>query len=215
MECTSAKKALDCFKCYAFDPNNKVAEVVAYGTVAEERDTCCTDKLEIVREISWSEVLELVNLGKDNSGKGNSGDSNSGNSNSGDWNLASSSNGCFNTVSPKIYLFDKPSEWTLADWRNSTARFVLLGAPKRIVYIHYDDMTAEEHEAHPEAKTTGGYLKKLSADEVNANMNSWWKNLPKDEQDAVKAIPNFDPEIFRKITGIDVNEKGETHGEQN
>lgn len=244
------KKALDCFKCYAFDPNNKVAEVVAYGTVAEERDTCCTDKLEIVREISWSEVLELVNLGKDNSGKGNSGDynsgdSNSGNSNSGNWNsgdrnsgdsnsgdwnsgnwnsgdsnsgnwnLASSSNGCFNTVSPKIYLFDKPSEWTLADWRNSTARFVLLGAPKRIVYIHYDDMTAEEHEAHPEAKTTGGYLKKLSADEVNANMNSWWKNLPKDEQDAVKAIPNFDPEIFRKITGIDVNEKGETHGEQN
>lgn len=204
------KRALGCFKCYAFDPNNKVAEVVAYGTVAEERDTCCTDKLEIVREISWSEVLELVNLGKGNSGKGNSGDYNSG-----DWNLASSSNGCFNTVSPKIYLFDKPSEWTLADWRNSTARFVLLGAPKRIVYIHYDDMTAEEHEAHPEAKTTGGYLKKLSADEVNANMNSWWKNLPKDEQDAVKAIPNFDPEIFRKITGIDVNEKGETHGEQN
>ena len=45
------KKAADCFNYYRFDPENKVAEVVAYGTVAEDGDKCCTDKLEIVREI--------------------------------------------------------------------------------------------------------------------------------------------------------------------
>lgn len=58
------KKAADCFNYYRFDPENKVAEVVAYGTVAEDGDKCCTDKLEIVREIPWAEVLEIVNMGK-------------------------------------------------------------------------------------------------------------------------------------------------------
>ena len=51
------KKAADCFNYYLFDPENKVAEVVAYGTVAEDGDKCCTDKLEIVREIPWAELL--------------------------------------------------------------------------------------------------------------------------------------------------------------
>lgn len=58
------KNAADCFNHYAFNPENKVAEVIAHGTVKEEGDKCCTDKIEIVREISWQEVLTLVNMGK-------------------------------------------------------------------------------------------------------------------------------------------------------
>lgn len=58
------KNAADCFNHYAFNPENKVAEVIAHGTVKEEGDKCCTDKIEIVREISWQEVLTLVNVGK-------------------------------------------------------------------------------------------------------------------------------------------------------
>lgn len=57
------KKAVDCFRYYDFNPSNRVAEVIAYGEVAEDGDKCCTDKLEIVREIPWAEVLELVNTG--------------------------------------------------------------------------------------------------------------------------------------------------------
>ena len=58
------KKAADCFNYYLFDPNNKVAEVVAYGEVSEKGDKCATNKLEVVREIPWSELLEIVNMGK-------------------------------------------------------------------------------------------------------------------------------------------------------
>ena len=123
------KKAADCFNYYRFDPENKVAEVVAYGTVAEDGDKCCTDKLEIVREIPWAELLEIVNTGKGCTGLCNSGDWNSGNRNSGDWNKCSFSNGCFNTTSPKIYLFNKPSEWTYEDWLNSEARYLLNQIP--------------------------------------------------------------------------------------
>ena len=56
--------AADCFNYYSFNSENKVAEVIAYGEVRTEGDKSCTDKLEIVREIPWDEVLRIVNLGK-------------------------------------------------------------------------------------------------------------------------------------------------------
>ena len=76
----------DCFNYYSFDSNNKVAEVVALGEVSEEGDKCATNKIKIIREIPWQEVLTLVNTGKDCTGYSNSGNWNSGNRNSGDRN---------------------------------------------------------------------------------------------------------------------------------
>ena len=263
------KKAADCFNYYNFNPENKVAEVVAYGDIAEEGDKCCTNKLEIVREIPWAELLEIVNMGKGctglcnsgdwnsgdwnsgnrnsgnrnsgnrnsgnrnsgdwnsgdwnsgdcnsgdwnsgdcnsgdwNSGNRNSGDWNSGNRNSGDWNKCSFSNGCFNTTSPKIYLFNKPSEWTYEDWLNSEARYLLNQIPGDVLeYIWLSDMTDEEKAAHPEAETTGGYLKVLDNSECAV---IWWRGLSDRQKAIITAIPNFDKAIFKEITGIDVDE---------
>lgn len=87
------KKAGRCFNYYAFDPANHVAEVISYGDVIEVGDKCCTNKLEIVREIPWAELLEIVNTGQCNTGKNNSGDCNSGNKNSGDWNSGNKNSG--------------------------------------------------------------------------------------------------------------------------
>lgn len=56
--------AADCFDYYSFDSNNKVAEVIAYGEVRTDGNKSCTDKLEIVREIPWNEVLRIVNIEK-------------------------------------------------------------------------------------------------------------------------------------------------------
>ena len=223
------KKAVDCFNYYSFNPENKVAEVIAYGNVLEEGDKCCTDKLEIVREIPWSELLDLVNTGKGcsgfcnsgnrnsgdcnsgnrNSGNRNSGDCNSGNRNSGDcnsgdWNKTSFSNGCFNTVEPKIYLFNKPSEWTYRDWLNSRARRILNKIPAEILeWIWLSDMTDEEKQLHPEAEITNGYLKVL--DTSNCNL-IWWRGLSAAEKLEIMRMPNFDKAIFKEITGIDISE---------
>ena len=223
------KKAADCFNYYNFNPENKVAEVVAYGDIAEEGDKCCTNKLEIVREIPWAELLEIVNMGKGctglcnsgdcnsgnrnsgdcnsgdwNSGDWNSGNRNSGDCNSGDWNKCSFSNGCFNTTSPKIYLFNKPSEWTYEDWLNSEARYLLNQIPGDVLeYIWLSDMTDEEKAAHPEAETTGGYLKVLDNSECAV---IWWRGLSDRQKAIITAIPNFDKIIFKEITGIDVDE---------
>lgn len=193
------KKAADCFNYYSFNPENKVAEVIALAErTVEDGDKCATNYLEIVREISWQEVLEIVNTGKGCTGLCNSGDWNSG-----DWNKCSFSNGCFNTVEPKIYLFNKPSDWTYRDWLNSDARYLLNQIPGDVLeYVWFEDMTDEEKTAHPEAKTTGGYLKQLDNSECGS---IWWRGLNDYEKSIIKAIPNFDKEIFKEITGVDVD----------
>ena len=91
------RKASDCFNYYNFDPENKVAEVVAYGDIVEEGDKCCTNKLEIVREIPWQELLTIVNTGKDCTGLCNTGNCNTGNRNTGDWNTGDCNTGDWNT----------------------------------------------------------------------------------------------------------------------
>lgn len=193
------KKAADCFNYYSFNPENKVAEVIALAErTVEDGDKCATNYLEIVREISWQEVLEIVNTGK-----GCTGLCNSGNRNSGDWNKCSFSNGCFNTAEPKIYLFNKPSDWTYRDWLNSDARYLLNQIPGDVLeYVWFEDMTDEEKTAHPEAKVTGGYLKQLDNSECGS---IWWRGLNDYEKSIIKAIPNFDKEIFKEITGVDVD----------
>ena len=197
------EKAADCFNYYQFNPENKVAEVLALGEVDTDGTKSCTNKIQIVREIPWAELLEIVNTGKGCTGLCNSGNRNSGDCNSGDWNSGNRNSGCFNTVSPKIYLFNKPSEWTYQDWLNSEARYLLNQIPGDVLeYIYLSDMTDEEKAAHPEAETTGGYLKILDNSECAV---IWWRGLSDRQKAVITAIPNFDKEIFKQITGIDVD----------
>ena len=267
------KNAADCFRYYDFNPNNHVAEVIAHGTVAEGEDKCATNKLEIVREIPWAEVLEIVNTGKActgrcnsgnwnsgdcnsgnrnsgdcnsgdynsgdhnsgdcnsgycnsgnrnsgdynsgnynsgyhnsgycNSGDYNSGNRNSGNRNSGDWNKTSFSNGCFNTVSPKIYMFNKPTDWTFENWLNCRARYLLNQIDDfPLKYVCFDSMTDDEKAMHPEAETTGGYLKEHT---IANNVQKWWDSLDTSDRNEIFNLPNFDAAIFKEIMGIDVS----------
>lgn len=161
------KVAADCFNYYDFNPDNHVAEVAAYGEVVEEGDKCATNKLEIIREIPWAELLEMVNTGKGCAGLCNSGD------------------------------------WNSGDWLNSDARYLLNQIPgDALEYIWFENMTDEEKEVHPEAETTGGYLKELDNSECAV---IWWRSLDQRKKNVIMAIPNFDKAIFKEITGIDVD----------
>lgn len=246
--CTNASQ---CFKYYRFDPDNKVAEVLALGEVDKDSDStkCCTNKIQIVREISWQELLTIVNTGEDctglcntgncntgnrntgdwntgnwntgnwntgdcntgdwntgdrNTGDCNTGDRNTGDWNTGDWNIVNASSGCFCTENQKILIFDKPSDWTIEDWWNSDARYLLNQISKNVVeWIYSSDMTDEEKEKHPTFDTTGGYLKVLDKSET---AQIWWDGLSEKNKETIKSIPNFDVEKFEKCTGIKVGE---------
>ena len=231
--------AADCFNYYSFNSENKVAEVIAYGDVRTDGDKSCTDKLEIVREIPWDEVLRIVNIGKNctgrcntgdcntgdcntgnrntgnrntgnrntgdcNTGDRNTGNRNTGNRNTGDWNKSSFNTGCFNTEEQKITLFNKPSGMTYREWMDSDARYLLNQIPKDVVeWVYEEDMTDEEKATHPTYETTGGYLKVLDESECG---QLWWGSLSDRRKEIIKAIPNFDAEIFFQCTGVRVDE---------
>ena len=139
-----------------------------------------------------------------NSGNWNSGDRNSGNWNSGDWNKTNFSSGCFNTKEAKILMFNKPSDWTYQDWLSSDAKYLLNKIQHNVLsWIREDDMTDEEKEQHPEYETTGGYLKEFDESECG---QIWWNSLSDHEKDVIKALPNFDAEIFEQITGVNIDD---------
>lgn len=108
------------------------------------------------------------------------------------------------TEEPNIMMFNKPSNWTYNDWYESDARWLLNQIPKDVVeWIWSNDTTDEEKEQHPTYKTTGGYLKVLDESECG---QLWWGSLSDRQKDIIKAIPNFDAEIFFQCTGVRVDE---------
>ena len=91
------EKLIDCFDYYLFNSKNKVAEIEAYGEIDTEDNKSCTNKIKIVKELTWAEVLNLCNSGNCNSGYWNSGNRNSGNRNSGDRNSGDRNSGNCNS----------------------------------------------------------------------------------------------------------------------
>lgn len=147
------------------------------------------------------------NGGYCNSGHWNSGDYNNGDFNCGDWNNTNFSNGCFNTEESKIFMFNKPSGWTIEDWYHSEAKELLNTiSHNALQWVYSDKMSEEEKEQHPKYKTTGGYLKKRNKSECN---QLWWNSLSDHKKNIIKSLPNFDAEIFKEITGIDVYYNGQ------
>lgn len=54
----------------------------------------------------------------------------------------------------------------------------------------------------PECSVTGGFLKNIEGEKER---QEWWDSLTKESKDIVMSLPNFDKNIFKEITGIDVN----------
>ena len=89
-------------------------------------------------------------------------------------------------------------------WRSSSAHMIMLTMPHpRLEWRDLVNMSDDENKEHPEAKVTGGYLAKITvgADELN----QWWRDLTDCQKDAILSLPNFDKEIFKEITGVDID----------
>ena len=195
-------RVADCFNYYAFDPSNKVAEIEATGLVETVGDKSVTDKITILRELSWEEMLTLANTGKGNAGRNNTGDCNTGDRNTGNWNTGDRNTGFFSTITPKVDLFEKPTGMTREQVLTIPGVRILNWHYENNWWVYSENMTDEEKAAHPEHETTGGYLKSIPFKDACALM---WANLTDDEKQKVMEIPNFDADIFYRITGIRVD----------
>ena len=210
------QKASDCFNYYDFNSSNKVAEIEALDLVETKGNKSVTNKIHIIREIPWQELLTIVNTGKDctglentgnrntgsrNTGDCNTGSRNTGNWNTGDWNTVDFSNGVFCTKEDTIKIFDKESNMTLREWRESRARRIIAWNMETTVWIYESSMTEQEKAQYPSYKTTGGYLKVFTYSEAWKNL---WNSITDEEKQEIINIPNFDKNKFKEITGIEI-----------
>jgi len=205
----ACERMQDCFSYYSFDPKNKVAEVKLMGKIiGKDGDKQACNKIMIVKEITWEQMLVMANTGRGNSGHRNSGhcnsgyrnsgDRNSGDSNSGYWNSGNWNSGYFNSITPdEILVFNKPCKRIL--WNNCTKpHFIFFDLTR---WIPFSDMTDDEKKNNPQAETTGGYLKTFDYKEA---WRQAYDNADKKEIELLKALPNFDAKVFEEITGIKV-----------
>lgn len=145
------------------------------------------------------------NSGRFNTGKFNAGNYNRGSFNIGDCNLGNKKAGCFCTDDKyeTIKLFNKESDWTLKTWKDSHAFRIMNNYFELTLWINEYKMTDEEKEKHPDYKVARGYLKELSYAEAWRNM---WNHINDKEKEVFTLLPNFDKDIFKEITGIDIEE---------
>lgn len=140
------------------------------------------------------------NTGDCNAGNYNTGDCNIGSFNSGDWNESSYNNGFFNTIEPTVFIFNKDSGMTAREFKNSEYYFALTSVSFRLT--EWEEYTEEEKKKNPQITLNGGRLRKYPYKVACAN---WWKRLTEENKEIIMQIPNFDKEIFKEITGIDVD----------
>ena len=139
------------------------------------------------------------NSGDNNSGYWNSGYYNSGYWNSGDWNKCDGSNGIFCTKEPTIKIFDKDTNMTLKEFRESKYNKALTSTPFNLTeWIKY---TEEEMKEDENKRLVGGYLKEYTYEEACHN---WWDKMTEENREIVMSIPNFDTDKFYEITSIRV-----------
>ena len=141
-----------------------------------------------------------LNSGYRNSGDLNSGDLNSGDLNSGVANKCNGSNGVFcNEDDMNIRIFNKPSGMSLRDFYRSHYWEAMCSVP--FILTEWIWYTSEEKEADPEKEKTGGFLKVNTYEEAWAK---WWAEMDDENKRIIQSIPNFDPAIFKDITGVEV-----------
>ena len=204
--------------------NNRFCEIEVLGELVEDERKCGSNKIKILREITGEELsmlrglkngnTGLFNTGDRNTGMFNTGDRNTGYRNTGDmntgyrntgdrntgmFNACDRSTGLFNTEEKTVPIFNKDSGLTwkeiiYKDWYEALRS----GSFKLTEWIWY---TEEEMKDSPIRQAIQGYLKQYTFEEACLN---WWDSLNSECKELIKTMPNFDKEIFKQITGIEV-----------
>ena len=175
---------------YSCNPaqQNRFCEIEVLGAEVADGKKCGSNKIKLVREIVGDELKTLISQINGNTGLFNSGFWNSGNWNSGSWNSCNYSNGVFcNQEDKNIRIFNKPSGMSLEEFWDSKYYEALYSEPLELTY--WDDKSKE-----------------LKCRNYKDACAIWWSKLTAENKEIIQQIPNFDPDVFLDITGIDVRE---------
>jgi len=116
----------------------------------------------------------------------------------GSWSISNYSAGHFSTIDNTGFsVFNKP--YNVKEWENAEKpKFIYFDLTE---WINENEMSDEEKEDNPTYTITGGYLRVYSYREAWKNA---WKNASKKDKKLLYNLPNFNPKVFKKISGVNV-----------
>ena len=246
---------IDCLKNSPYfhsvkeDKKLKCAIIEALGEIDRRYNIICTNKIKIVKEIPIEEILENVNIGKDNVGYENVGNYNEGNGNVGNCNIGNFNVGSNNVGYKNVGIDNRGNNNTgsgnYGDMNTGTKNDGDSNAGvKNVGDFNTGDCNIGNYNVGDFNKgsyntgsfnntnhSTGFFNTKTEkvrmfnkptnltyeqAKDIIDNVRfivlslqsgaSKWGDLFQKDRESILALPNFDAEIFKEITGVDVNE---------
>jgi hypothetical protein len=221
---------LHLFNYYSFDPTNRVCEIIAHGKIDKGDDKSCTNEIEIVRELSWNDVLNLINIGAGNSGKYNTGHRNAGHQNAGDWNTGhqntgqrnagdqntghqnagdwntgdwNSTNysaGIFNTIEQPTPIFNGAANVIMSEFRNTDNYKVLFSSNFPLTEWIHEGNMTDEEKAQQPKFHVQEGYLKKRT--FHEACKIWWDKMADRNKSLIQSISGFTPSIFTEVTGI-------------
>jgi len=139
--------------------------------------------------------------GHSSTGHSSTGDWSTGNWSTGHWSTSNYSTGHFCTVDYMGFsAFNKPVE--KEQWDNAIKpKFLYFRLTE---WIDESKMSEQEKQDNPKFETTGGYLKVYGYKEAFTRA---CENASDKEIEQLKALPNFDADVFLEISGYDVRKR--------
>ena len=216
---------------YSCKNNNRFCEIEMLGNEITDGEKFGSNKIKIVREITGEELNLLkglingntglfnsggcnsgncnsgnCNSGNWNSGYDNSGDDNSGGYNSGNWNSGYDNSGDYNSG------YDNSGNWNSGNWNscNKESGYFNSITPKTInIFNKPCNINAWEKAPKPNFiyfKLTEWVNDKLITYNYKEAFQKSYNNLNEEEKkiqtETLKALPNFDADVFYEISGI-------------
>ena len=232
------KNPIDVFGYYPMDDSVLIAKVEALGEIQQEGTKYCTDKIKIVREFTREELQALILDGKYNTDCGNSGNCNSGGYNSGSYNAGDHNSGDYNSGGCNSGNYNagygnsgnRNSGYGNSGGYNSgnyntgygnSGNYNAGGYNSGNYNTGYGNSgnynagvfnTDEPYMRAFNQNTTirySDFKKHLTYNFYALCVRIATKKLIDGDEERIKALPNFDAEIFKEITGIDIAERRE------
>ena len=221
------KNPIDVFGYYPMNDDTVIAEVEALGEVKQDGTKYVTDKIRIIKEFPMENIKALIgfnrryNTGFSNSGDYNSGDYNSGNCNSGDFNSGDYNSGDFNSGSHNIGGRNvgnhnlgsgnsgdfNSGSCNSGDYNSGGCNTGFFNSGNHNCGLFNTDepkirlFNKECNLTYTEFYKSLGYSLYMLFDHIAD------KELTDEDKQHIRELPNFDADIFKEITGIDLEEE--------
>ena len=194
----ACEKLHNCFEYYACVPWNKIAEVELSGIILGlDENKQCSESITIIKEISFDDIGKIIKDGVNESEGVNWSDGVNGSKGVNRSEGVNESYAIFNCdgVSNTLFLANKKNQYNIFGKEVTEQRFNEV--KENLTFIPEFNNLKELY-----LKNGSKWKKTPICNAEEIQKEEAWSKMPKEQLEYIKALPEFDAEMFFEITGL-------------